>query len=502
MRSLLTPARRVPRIAWGCALLALVNCVAWTLIVPPFQVPDEPTHVAYAQYLAESGELPHIGAVPQVTSSPELVGVVSAAEFSIVRSGRDQRPRWDVVPGALDGVDARGLSREGTGYVEGTTNYPPLYYVAAGVAYKVTTALPLVDRVFAMRLVSALLAALTALFVVLFLRELLPRSPYAWAVGGIVAAVQPLFGFISAGVNNDALFVTCAAALMYALARALHRSLTLRTAIPIGIALAAGLLTKLNMAGLVPGVLLALALLVWRARQEQRTRAALGAMAVAVAIPAVLFALYAILSLGIWDRTVFSETASPVASSSGGPGGVDFTAGREAIADRLSWMWQWYLPDLWFMEDKFGDLPFWTTFVQGFVGRFGWLEYGYGEGTATWWSGIALAVLVLAAAALVRAWPALRVRLGEFAVYLTLLVGLLALLGWFGYTQWVGTAGTNPGLQARYLLPLLPLYAAVVALAVRGAGRRAGPAVGAALVVLALAHGLFAQAMTIERYFS
>ena len=48
--------------------------------------------------------------------------------------------------------------------------------------------------------------------------------------------------------------------------------------------------------------------------------------------------------------------------------------------------------------------------------------------------------------------------------------------------------------QARYLLPLLCLYAAIVALAARAGGRRWGPALGAALVVLAIGHDLFAQA--------
>jgi hypothetical protein len=56
--------------------------------------------------------------------------------------------------------------------------------------------------------------------------------------------------------------------------------------------------------------------------------------------------------------------------------------------------------------------------------------------------------------------------------------------------------------QARYLLPLLALYAAIVALAVRAGGRRFGPALAAALVVLAIGHDLFAQAITISRYYA
>ena len=38
-------ARRVPAAAWACALIALANGLAWSLIVPPFQVPDENAHL-------------------------------------------------------------------------------------------------------------------------------------------------------------------------------------------------------------------------------------------------------------------------------------------------------------------------------------------------------------------------------------------------------------------------------------------------------------------------
>jgi hypothetical protein len=40
-----------------------------------------------------------------------------------------------------------------------------------------------------------------------------------------------------------------------------------------------------------------------------------------------------------------------------------------------------------------------------------------------------------------------------------------------------------------------------VALAARGAGRRWGPAVGAAIIILMLAHDLFSQLQVIARYY-
>jgi hypothetical protein len=72
-------------------------------------------------------------------------------------------------------------------------------------------------------------------------------------------------------------------------------------------------------------------------------------------------------------------------------------------------------------------------------------------------------------------------------------------IGWQGVTYRHDTG--FPFEQARYLLPLLGLYGLLVALAARGAGRRWGPAVGAALVMLAMAHGLFAGLLTISRYY-
>ena len=32
--------------------------MTWSLATPPFHVPDEVSHIAYAQYLAETGRLP------------------------------------------------------------------------------------------------------------------------------------------------------------------------------------------------------------------------------------------------------------------------------------------------------------------------------------------------------------------------------------------------------------------------------------------------------------
>jgi hypothetical protein len=57
-----------------------------------------------------------------------------------------------------------------------------------------------------------------------------------------------------------------------------------------------------------------------------------------------------------------------------------------------------------------------------------------------------------------------------------------------------------PFEQGRYLLPLLGLYAALVAVCVRALGRRWGPLLGAVIVVASIGLSVYAQMLTIVRY--
>ena len=55
-----------------------------------------------------------------------------------------------------------------------TGQSPPLYYALEAIPYKLTPSSKVLDELMAMRLLSALMGALTVLLVFLFLRELLP----------------------------------------------------------------------------------------------------------------------------------------------------------------------------------------------------------------------------------------------------------------------------------------------------------------------------------------
>ena len=482
------PLRRIPAAAWLCALVALISGTAWALITPAFHVPDEVSHLAYAQYLAETGKLPKENG--KTTYAPEEEQALAATEFYMVVGDVDARPPWTEARDRAMDAD-RPANPVGSGTAQSATNNPPLYYAMEAVPYRIGKALGLglLDRLMLMRFLSVLCAAVTALAAFLFVREVLPSTPWAWTAGGLAAALQPLFGFVSSGVQGDALLYTAGALLLLTLARAFRRGLTPARGAAIGGAVALGLMAKLTFLGLVPGAALGVLLM---ARRQRAWRG----LAVAGTISGAVVVAYALANRFVFDRPLLAGgTGVPAPSGGGAAASLDPIAG-------LGYMWQLYLPRLPFMADEFqGPNPMPNLWLHGIIGKFGWLDaewpdavYGY----ARW---ALVLIVVLAIFELVRAARRgdLAGRWSELVTYGAVVGGLLVLIGWAGYRARVTGA---PGFeQARYLLPLLPLYGAGVALAARLWGPRRGPLVAAVLVGVALSHDVLAQLLTVSRFY-
>jgi hypothetical protein len=255
---------------------------------------------------------------------------------------------------------------------------------------------------------------------------------------------------------------------------------------------AVGLLTKLNFAGLVPGIVLGFVVLSVRGvrtgADEPGPRRSFGPMAVALTIAVGPVFLYAV-------RNVLEHhPALGVASAT-----LNLVGTRESVIGEAAYVWQFYLPRLPGMFNYFPGIA--TTrelwFDRG-VGLYGWLDTSF----PVWVYNVALvptgALAVLALRSLFAERAALRARLAELLVYLTMAAGLMALVG--GTSDLHRLSGQQY-TEPRYLMPLLPLAAAVLALAARGAGRRLGPAVGALIVTLFLAQDIFSQLLVVSRFY-
>jgi 4-amino-4-deoxy-L-arabinose transferase-like glycosyltransferase len=492
-RAISQATRSVPRAAWACALVMLANALAWSLIIPPFEVPDENAHYAYVQQVAERGTLPR-QVLPEALLSPAEDMMLGATSFyRMVGDSHNSAPMSELQQRQIEVVERQRLSSRGSGDALTATNNPPLYYVLEAVPYKLASGGSVLDRLAAMRVLSALMAAVTVLLIYLFLSELLPAYPSAWAAGALVAAFQPLFGFMSGGVNNDNLLYLTAAGVLWALARTFRRGLTPANGALIGGFLGAGILAKLTLLGFAPaagaGVLLALR----RGWSADRARAIRGA-AWALGLAAAPVVAYLVLNRLVWNRGAIP----------GGIGSVSAAPGASIhfkFSEELSHIWQLFLPPIG-MRHQFTYLPLWKTWFKGFYGRLGWLDYKFAYHFYVGALAVSLVFVALAIAELVRRRLAFARRAAEFGVYLLALVGICVAIGVESYREIVQTGGSGQFEQARYLLPLLALYAAIAALATRAGGRRWGPAVGAVIVACAIGHDLAAQMITVARYYT
>jgi 4-amino-4-deoxy-L-arabinose transferase-like glycosyltransferase len=177
------------------ALIILVYVAIATLYafsVPAWNTPDEPAHYNYVRQIAEQRTLPVLE-----------VGDYDAALLERLKSAR-------FPPG--EPVDA--IRYEGW--------QPPLFYLLATPVYWSTSSLTTSHRVIGLRLVSVLFGALLLLVAYATVRLIIG----AWS--GIVAAgfiaFVPMWVFISASINNDALAVLVLSTILLMLVRMFTRS--------------------------------------------------------------------------------------------------------------------------------------------------------------------------------------------------------------------------------------------------------------------------------------
>jgi 4-amino-4-deoxy-L-arabinose transferase-like glycosyltransferase len=475
-----------PTAAWVCALVAFLNGACWSLITPPFQVPDEPSHFAYVQQLAETRTLPTSAST---TFSPaQEIALQDLRQNQVYYSPQEHTIFTRAAQRKLQHDLALPYARVGGGVGEASISEPPLYYALQTIPYYAGSWGTVLDRLALMRLLSALMGAVSALFAFLFVREALPGARWAWTVGGLGVALAPLLGLMSGSVNPDAQLCAVAAALFYCLARGFRRGLTPRLGAVLGGLVAVGFVTKLNFLGLIPGVALGLLLLAARAARTSR-RTAYRSLAVAAAVAMSPICLDIVVNL-LAGRPAVGTLSNA----------TTVTGARGSILKEIGYIWQFYLPRLPGMHNYFPGVStvrqFW---IDGFVGLYGWLDTTF----PAWVYRVALVPIGLFGILFVRALLAnrdsLRRRTGELIVYGAMTVGLMAVVAASDYLEY--PRGTGSYAEPRYFLPLIALYGAALALAVRGAGRRWGPVAGGCLVVVVIAHNFFSQLLEISRFY-
>ncbi len=396
----------------------LLFATAFALLVPPFEAPDEPAHLAYVSFVATRAELPN-QYDPQ-RALPGLAGV-------IVTEGH-QPPLYYALAALLvrlvardDHVDAVALPNPEHAWNGGSRTDVPLLQHAAGVPFPHAS-----DRVafLLLRLCSVALGAANVAAVLALARPLLPGRWHL--LPSIFVATLPQFLFMSAAVNNDSLANLLATLCLLQAMRLLRAPDRRRDYLLLGILLGLALLAKKTALFLLPGLALLLGYVAYRRR---------GRLAW-ITVSAVVMLGSALLLSG-WF----------------------FVRNQLLYGDLLGTQMERATLAVLVQEKSLDSAYFRTQFVNelfpSFVGRFGWMQVPL-PSAVYWFYGLLLGASAagVASAVWARRFPAAPAALA-------VVFGLSCFAGIIAYNL------TYSQPQGRFLFPVLSLLAVLLAAGLR-----------------------------------
>ncbi len=485
--------RRVPLTLALLLAAGALQSIAWDIAQPAFQGPDEIAHFAYVQHLAETGSIPSASGTKH-SSSSEVQRALIQLNLASLLGNAAARPGWSSADLALWHQAERQLapgSRANGAGPNSTAGNPPLYYAVMAIPYRLFIWLPLLKRLFVLRLFSALFFLATITFTWLIAGELFGRVRWKQAVAAGAVAVEPQLAFMSAVINSDSMLIAVTTAFLFAALRMVTRGPSLRRVLCAGALAAVAVLT--HGRGLVTLPVLCVALGAAWIRHRPPARETL-VRALAMAAP--LGIAFAILS-----------------SLSGGGGGVGgglyggqvhaLNSGAFNIPRFISTVYQFYLPPLTSLPPRLGPAyGYRQVFIDTFYGTFGSLEVAFSPRTYDLLQlASALGLVgfytscVLRWRTLLRWWPVV-------VVMLSLLLTNMFFLHYVSYRALLTNGATDPIVVGRYLLPMVSLFGLAIAFTVGSLPRRAGRLMGAAILATGVLLALGGIGITAARFYA
>ncbi|MDP9317786.1 MAG: DUF2142 domain-containing protein, partial [Actinomycetota bacterium] len=271
--------------------LVLVQGLAWSATTAPFNGPDEPAHIAYAQLVAETGHGPK-----KSDGTGSVSSEVARAEFELnlvpMIQHTEARPTWSAlarVSKSLEHLPA-AQRRNGTG-PNAVAQNPPLYYFYEALAYRLSPNQSLLGRVFAMRAANVLLYMATVVLIWLAAGEVFARAWVRFLATAIVA-LNPRLASLAGNVNADTMLVTISTGFLYAGLALLRRGPTAWSVAGVGLLAGLAALTHGRGLFLIPCALVVFVLAWFRSRPGRAAILRQGVIAAACIVACLVVAYF------------------------------------------------------------------------------------------------------------------------------------------------------------------------------------------------------------------
>ena len=479
------PGRKRPPAPLVALLLASVLLgLAWAVLVPAFNAPDENAHFAYVQSLGERFVLPGDPSHP-IFSQQQFQGA-DAVNSDQVAGQKFVKPEWSrAVERDWKAGEADRPRDDGGGATAAAAN-PPAAYLWDSLGYRAAASGDLFDEVLGARIAGLIWLPVTVLAVWLLAGEAFGRRRGAQLAAASVPALLPMVAFVSASITPDGMLYATWSLALWLGVRMLRRGISIPQVAALAGVVGLACVVKTTSFALVPAMAFAIAVAAWRTRPWRVP--ALARFGVALAVPLLL-------TLGTWYVVARGQDRGAATQL------TDAAGAATNFGEFASYLWQFYLPQPPFLTDygfTTGGLPVYQVWLKQGWAAFGWLEIRFGEGV---YRALAIFTALIGAGALVRLWRGRRGLDWAAVVFCALIVAaLLAGLHWTDYHQ--TEAGSRGFMQARYLFPLVGIAGLALAGAVQVLPRRAqGAATGIAIGVLLGVH-LLSLGLVLERFYA
>jgi len=250
---------------WNLSLIItifIILSVAFSLIIPVFNAPDEPFHFEYIRFLAKEKKLPNqtseaLSITTEGFNPPlyYLIGALTLAAISknkasdIVLHSEQDLIQFYYYPEA--GFSERIYPPLNPRYIKwGKGSERNMFLTTSQERFPFSGSIRVIHL---LRLISILIAALTVLFIFKTAEALFPEHKSLALLAAGLCAFNPQFTFLSAVLNNDNLVALFSAISLYLLTKLIlseHENPRPRL-IMLGAALGLGLISKVNISCLV-----------------------------------------------------------------------------------------------------------------------------------------------------------------------------------------------------------------------------------------------------------
>lgn len=429
-----------------------IHTLAWLIVVPPFQGPDDREHFAYVQYLAETGKAPSMDATNISPQSAEVS--LALAEFNLYTliGIPTERPGWTEVNRKSWQERTKSLTKSersnGPGPNPASQN-PPLYYLYEAIPYKLFASSNLLMRITAMRIANIFLYLATITLVWLIAKEVFSKI-WLQTFATAVVVLHPKLGSLVGGtINPDILLVTIWAAFILTSMRLLKSYPSTKKIFALFLLSSASICTHGRGLAIIPALCFVILVSYVQHRQKLGT-------VIKQLLPGLVGALIPIFVYKIYFIKGNSAYAGSLDSGKIPLSAIDF----------VSYVWQFYFPQISIFSNKFSTpYGFREVFINSFYGKFISFDVVY-PSIITDFLGLFSIIGLLTLYTIIARDGFRKLKnhweyTGLLAVLTTSLLLVLHLTSYQSFRQF-----GDPVITGRYLLPLIPVFAISVAFTV------------------------------------